>query len=103
MRLYQDKTPFRHAVQFTADQSRVEPLARLKMCGFIPSPLSEHQRVLFKAMTGNRPNNRSIHTHFARMIEVLHCAELMKELLEDETRDQGELERGGKCATLVSV
>ncbi|MDX5436492.1 MAG: Ni/Fe hydrogenase subunit alpha, partial [Pontibacter sp.] len=58
--------------------SRVGPLARLNICDFIPSPLAERERQYFKSLTGNKPNNSSMHTHLARMIETLHCAEQMK-------------------------
>ena len=75
--------------------SRVGPLARLNVCDYIPTPLAEMERQLFKSLTHNKPNNSSMHTHLARMIEVLHCAELMKGLLEDDTLDQGELVRQG--------
>lgn len=76
--------------------NRVGPLARLNVCDFIPTPLAEKERQVYKAYTGNKPNNSSMHTHLARMIEALHCAEAMKELLEDDTLDQGELVRQGK-------
>jgi NAD-reducing hydrogenase large subunit len=75
---------------------RVGPLARLNVCDRMSTPLAETERQLFKALTGYKPNNSSMHTHLARLIEALHCAELMKELLEDDTLDQGELVRQGE-------
>jgi NAD-reducing hydrogenase large subunit len=80
--------------------SRVGPLARLNVCERIPSPLAEQERQLFKALTAGKPNNSSMHTHLARMIEVLHCAEQMKELLEDDTLDAGELVARGEARQL---
>jgi NAD-reducing hydrogenase large subunit len=37
----------------------------------------------FKAYTNGRPNNHTMHSHWARLIEILHCAELIKGLLND--------------------
>jgi NAD-reducing hydrogenase large subunit len=65
--------------------NRVGPLARLNTCSHITTPLAETERKIFKAYTQNKPNNMTMHTHWARLIEMLHCAELMKELLVDDT------------------
>ncbi|WP_299547815.1 Ni/Fe hydrogenase subunit alpha [Seonamhaeicola sp.] len=63
--------------------NRVGPLARMNVCSHIKTPLAETERLIFKAYTHNKPNNMTMHTHWARLIEMLHCAELMKELLND--------------------
>ncbi len=76
--------------------SRVGPLARMNVCDSIASPLAERERQFFKTLTDGKANNSSMQTHLARMIEALHCAEMMKELLEDKTLDKGELVRQGK-------
>lgn len=62
---------------------RVGPLARLNTADFIPSPLAQKEFEEFKAYTNGKPNNMSMHMHWARLIEVLHSAEIMKELLND--------------------
>ena len=62
---------------------RVGPLARLNTVDFIPSPLAQKEFEIYKAYTKGKPNNMSMHTHWARLIEVLHSAEMMKELLND--------------------
>lgn len=36
---------------------------------------------IFKARTNGKPNNYCLHTHWARLIELLHSAEVIKELL----------------------
>ena len=59
------------------------PLARLNVCDHISTPLANAELREFKAYTNGRPNNHTMHSHWARLIEVLHCAEAMKELLED--------------------
>ena len=63
--------------------NRVGPLGRLNVCDYIPTPLADAQLKEFKEYTNGRPNNHTMHSHWARLIEVLHCAEAIKELLED--------------------
>jgi len=65
--------------------NRVGPLARLNVCESITTPLADAELREFKAYTNGRPNNHTMHSHWARLIEVLYCAEAMKELLEDPT------------------
>ncbi len=62
---------------------RVGPLARLNTCDFIPTPLAQKEFEVFKEHTGGKPDNFCLHTHWARLIETLHAAEMIKELLED--------------------
>ena len=64
--------------------NRVGPLARINTCSYIPTPLAEMERLIFKGYTNNKPNNMTMHTHWARLIEMLHCLELIKELLLDK-------------------
>ncbi|MFD1292740.1 Ni/Fe hydrogenase subunit alpha [Lutibacter holmesii] len=75
--------------------NRVGPLARLNTCSHITTPLAEAERIIFKNYTNNKPNNMTMHTHWARLIEMLHCAELMKELLLDEEIMGDDLVRKG--------
>jgi NAD-reducing hydrogenase large subunit len=63
--------------------NRVGPLARLNVCNSIPTPLAETERKQFKAYTKGKPNNMTMHTHWARLIEMLHCSEMIKDLLND--------------------
>ncbi len=69
----------------------VGPLARLNTADFIPTPLAQKEFEQFKAYTNGRPNNMSLHMHWARLIEILHSAEMMKELLNDSDLLEGEL------------
>jgi NAD-reducing hydrogenase large subunit len=62
---------------------RVGPLARLNTCDFIPTALAQKEFEEFRAYTQGKTNTMSLHTHWARLIEVLHAAEMMKELLND--------------------
>ncbi len=62
---------------------RVGPLARLNTCDYIPTPLAQKEFEEYRAYTKGRPNNMSMHMHWARLIETLHAAEMMKALLAD--------------------
>ncbi|WP_299365783.1 Ni/Fe hydrogenase subunit alpha [Winogradskyella sp.] len=75
--------------------NRVGPLARINTCSHINTPLAEAERKIFKAYTKDFPNNMTMHTHWARLIEMLHCAELMKELLLDDDIMGNDLVRKG--------
>jgi len=62
---------------------RVGPLARVNNCDYIDTPLAEAARVEFKAHTGEAMVHSTLAFHWTRLIEVLHCAESIKELLHD--------------------
>ncbi|HUU26609.1 MAG TPA: Ni/Fe hydrogenase subunit alpha [archaeon] len=90
------KFPFIRQVGKRKGWYRVGPLARLNCCDFIPSPLAQKELELFKAYTNGKPNNFSLHYHWARMIEMLHAAEVIKELLHDKDLQGEELVRKGE-------
>jgi len=62
---------------------RVGPLARLNTCDFIPTPLAQKEFEQYKAYTNGKPNNMCMHFHWARLIETLHAAEMIRDLLND--------------------
>jgi NAD-reducing hydrogenase large subunit len=64
--------------------NRVGPLGRINVCSHIPTGYAEQERAIFAAVTEGKPNNMTMHTHWARLIEILHCAEKIKELLMDD-------------------
>ncbi len=70
---------------------RVGPLARMNTADFIPTPLAQKEFEEFKAYTNGKPNNMSMHMHWARLIEILHSAEEMKSLLNDPDLLKGDL------------
>lgn len=70
---------------------RVGPLARLNTCDFIPTPLAQREFEIYKAHTNGKPNNYCLHTHWARLIELLHSAEVIKELLLDPDLQKDDL------------
>jgi NAD-reducing hydrogenase large subunit len=74
---------------------RVGPLARVQNCDFIPTPLAEVQRREFVAHGHGALVNGSLAYHWARMIEVLHCVEVIEQLLADPDLLAGERMAGG--------
>lgn len=75
---------------------RVGPLARLNTCDYIPTPRAQKEFELFKAYTEGKPNNMSLHTHWARLIELLHAAEVIKNLLNDKDLSGDKLVKRGR-------
>jgi NAD-reducing hydrogenase large subunit len=69
----------------------VGPLARVNTAEFIPTPLAQKELEEFKAYNKGKPSCISMHMHWARLIEILHSAEMMKELLNDPDIVEGEL------------
>lgn len=62
---------------------RVGPLARLNTADFIPTPLAQKEFEEYKKNTSGKTNNMCMHTHWARLIEALHAAEMIRDLLND--------------------
>jgi len=62
---------------------KVGPLARVQNCDFIPTELAEAERKIFMALGGGKPSHGTLLFHWARMIEALHAAETIRDLLDD--------------------
>ena len=90
------KFPYLRSLGKTDGWYRVGPLARLNTCDYIPSPLAQKEFEVYKAYTDGKPNNMSLHTHWARLIELLHSAEVIKELLLDKDLQGAKLVKKGK-------
>ena len=79
---------------------RVGPLARVNNCDFFDQPLAEQQRAEFFQLS-SRPIQSSLAYHWARMIELLYCAEAIGQMLSDddllgsERVNRGELQEEG--------
>ena len=69
---------------------KVGPLARVQNCDFMPTPLAEAERRIFVAASAGRINHAPLAYHWTRMIEMLHGAELIRELLVDPDLIRGE-------------
>jgi NAD-reducing hydrogenase large subunit len=74
---------------------RVGPLARLQTCDFLTTPRAEAERRAFVAAGGGAPVHGALATHWARMVELLHCMEVIAELLDDPLLGDGDLMRSG--------
>lgn len=90
------KFPFIKSLGTEKGWYRVGPLARINTCDFIDTPEAEAQRKEFKAITNNLPNNITMASHWARMIENLHAIEKIKELLHDKDLQGKDLVVKGK-------
>ena len=76
--------------------NRVGPLARLNVVEGISTSLAHTEWLEFRAATQNKTNNKTMYSHWARLIEILHCAEMMKNLLEDDDILSNDLIRRGE-------
>ena len=74
---------------------RVGPLARINNCDYIDTPVAEKERQEFMAIGNGKPINATMAYHWARMIELVHAAEKIKELLPDPDLQGAELVRTG--------
>jgi len=77
------KFPFIKSLGADDGWYRVGPLARVNNCDFFTTPLAEKERKEFSEMGNGKPVNSSLAFHWARLIELLYCAEGIKELLHD--------------------
>lgn len=89
------KFPYLKSLGPEAGWYRVGPLARVQNCDFIPSPLAEAERREFVAWGQGEPVHATLAYHWARMIELLHAAEVIATLLDDPDVMEGELMAGG--------
>ncbi|MDD5175633.1 MAG: Ni/Fe hydrogenase subunit alpha [Sterolibacterium sp.] len=78
------KFPFMKSLGPDEGWYRVGPLARVTNCDFIPTPLADREREIFLAYDAGRVSGATLGYHWARMIEMLHAAETIKDLLHDE-------------------
>ena len=90
------KFPFLRSLGPENGWYRVGPLTRVTQCDFIPSPLAEAQRKEFLAFNGGSAAGATLGFHWARMIEMLHAAEVMRDLLHDPDLQGTELVNTGK-------
>jgi len=89
------KFPFIESIGPENGWYRVGPLARVNNCDFFTTPLAEQERVEFRAVGTGNPVHSSLAFHWARLIELLHCAESINELLHDPDISGSELVNKG--------
>lgn len=75
---------------------RVGPLARINNCDFIDTPLAEAERAEFRLFADGGLVQSTLTYHWARMIEMLYCAESICDLLDDPDLMGDELVRRGE-------
>lgn len=98
------KFPFLRSLGPEKGWYRVGPLARMNTCAFIPTPEAEAARRDLLALTHGRPNNVTMCYHWARMIELLHAIEGIRDLLADPDLQGDELVvRGPRREEAVGV
>ncbi|MBK6932940.1 MAG: Ni/Fe hydrogenase subunit alpha [Saprospirales bacterium] len=91
------KFPYLKSLGREKGWNRVGPLARLNVCDYLPTPLAEQARKeMFAYAGGNRVINHTMYTHWARLVEMLHCAEVMRDLLLDPEILSDDLQRHGR-------
>jgi len=89
------KFPYLKTIGRDKGWNRVGPIARLNICDNLPTPLAEKERQFYFEFYGNKMNNSTMYSHWARLIEMLHCAEVIKLILHDPDILAGELVRQG--------
>ncbi|KAB2969323.1 MAG: Ni/Fe hydrogenase subunit alpha [Thermoanaerobaculia bacterium] len=87
---------------------RVGPLARVNTCDFIDTPEAEAARRDFLGLSQGRPSNVTMAYHWARMIELLHSAEVIQRLLHDPDLQGDDLvappgERRGEYVAMIEA
>ena len=90
------KFPFLRSLGPETGWYRVGPLTRVAQCDFIPSPLAEQARKEFLAFNGGTAAGATLGFHWARMIEMLHAAEVIRDLLHDPDLQGTELVSKGE-------
>jgi NAD-reducing hydrogenase large subunit len=90
------KFPFIYPLGQEKGWYRVGPLARLNNCDYMDAPLAEKERQEFLKLGGGRPVHATMAYHYARLIELLYCAEKIKELVGDPDLQGTDLMRGGE-------
>jgi NAD-reducing hydrogenase large subunit len=78
------KFPFLTSLGRDKGWYRVGPLARINQCDHITTPLAEAARQRFKAIEQGKFVHDTLAYHWTRMIEMLHCAESIRDLLQDK-------------------
>lgn len=91
------KFPFLRSLGSERGWYRVGPLSRIQNCDTIPTPLAERERREFLDYSA-QPMHAPLGYHWARMIEMLHAAETIRDLLNDHDILGNDLTVQGKRA-----
>ncbi len=83
---------------------KVGPLARVQNCDFIHTPEAEAERQAFRAAHDGAMVHAPLAYHWARLIELLHAAEVIGDLLRDDDVSGEELlARGPRAGEGVGI
>ena len=85
------KFPYLRSLGSETGWYKVGPLARVQNCDHIPTPLADAARRDFLAWGKGQPIHATLAYHWARMIEMLHAAEVIKDLLHDDDIEGSDL------------
>lgn len=85
------KFPYLKEIGKASGWYTVGPLARMNTAEFIDTPLAQKEFEYFKQYNEGKPSHKPMHAHWARLIEILHAAEKIKQLLNDPDLMEGEL------------
>ena len=77
------KFPYLRALGPANGWYKVGPLARVQTADCIPTPLAEAERRELSQASDGRPVHGALMYHMARLIELLHAAEVIRGLLDD--------------------
>ena len=94
------KFPYLKKLGAKAGWNRVGPLARLNVCDGIPTPKAQARLEQYRSFAGERVVNRTLFYHWARLIEMVHCAEVIAVLLRDPALQSRDLCRSGTRASV---
>ena len=78
------KFPYYKKKGYPAGIYRVGPLARLNIADGIATPLANEEFKNFRKLSENGILEGSLYYHYARMIEALYAAEMIKSLAQDD-------------------
>ena len=76
------KSPYYKPLGYPDGIYRVGPLARLKLCERMGTPLADRELSEFRDR-GEEATTSSFYYHYARLIEILTCIERINELVDD--------------------
>ena len=77
------KFPYLSALGRERGSVRVGSLARLNVTSTLSTPRAAEELERFHAHTPGRANTMTLHTNWARTIEIIHAAEVIRDLLHD--------------------
>ena len=85
------KFPYLKALGREAGSVRVGPLARMNITRSLPTPLAQEALERFQHYTKGKASQMTLHYNWARVIEILLAAEMIRDLLHDPDLQKDQL------------